>query len=340
MRVLAFDIGGANIKASDGERRSLSQPFALWQHPERLPDELHRLLDEFAGAEHIAVTMTGELADCFATKAEGVERILAAVEHAAGERPIAVWQTGGEFVSTADARELTPLVAAANWHALATWTARMSPTGAALLVDLGSTTLDIIPLVDGMPDPAGRTDRERLLSGELVYRGVRRTPLCAIASEVSFGGRTCPLAAELFATTLDLWLLTGDLPESPSDRCTANGGPATRAAAHDRLARMLCCDRDELSLDAAAGIAEELASRLEAEVAQAIQRVAESLPQSCSAVVTSGEGEFLVRRVLGRSGLRAQTAQHSLREMLGPEHSQAACAFALARLSIERGCSA
>lgn len=336
MSVLALDIGGANLKASDGAERSLSRPFSLWRDPDGLAGELTSIIAAFNAVDRLAVTMTGELADCFETKADGVNHILSAVETAAERRSVAVWQTGGEFVSTQDARELTPLVAAANWHALAAWTARMTPQGAGLLIDLGSTTTDLIPLVDGLPEPVGRTDLERLLSGELLYLGVRRTPLCAVVAEVPFRTVVCPLAAEVFATTLDVWLLTGDIPEAPADCSTANGRPATRSGAHDRLTRMLCCDRDEVPLPEAERLAQWVAGRMQSRLTVAIERIAQALCQRCSAVVTAGEGEFLTRRALaGVSSLR-DVPRLSLQEILGPAHSSAACAYALARLSMER----
>ena len=336
MSVLALDIGGANLKASDGAARSLSRPFPLWRDPDGLARELASIITEFDAVDRIAVTMTGELADCFETKADGVNHILSAVEAAAEGRSVAVWQTGGEFVGTQDARELVPLVAAANWHALATWAARMPPAGAGLLIDMGSTTTDLIPFVDGLPDTVGRTDLERLLSGELLYLGVRRTPLCAVASEVPFRDGVCPLAAELFAATLDVWLLTGDIAESPDDCHTANGRPATRNAAQDRLARMLCCDREEFSLDDALSAARALAARMQSRLTAAIERVARALPELCSAVVTTGEGEFLIHRALADASSFRAVPRLSLQEVLGPEHSSAACAYALAKLSMER----
>ena len=98
MPTLGLDIGGANIKASDGHAHSLSRQFAIWKHPERLAAELAAIVEQFPAADHIAVTMTAELADCFRAKAEGVERILAAVQQVAGERVVVVWQTAGVFV--------------------------------------------------------------------------------------------------------------------------------------------------------------------------------------------------------------------------------------------------
>ena len=54
----------------------------------------------------------------------------------------------------------------------------MVPTGNSILIDIGTTTSDIIPLTDGRPVPYGLTDRQRLESGELVgdvdFEGVKQ----------------------------------------------------------------------------------------------------------------------------------------------------------------------
>ena len=72
-----------------------------------------------------------------------------------------------------------------------------------------ATTADVIPLRGGLPCPRGSTDVHRLLGGELVYTGVRRTPLFAVVPSVPLRGRMCPLAAEFFATMLDAYLVLG-----------------------------------------------------------------------------------------------------------------------------------
>src|SRR5262249_53239624 len=149
----------------------------------------------------------------------------------AAGKPISVWRNDGRFVDLAVARQVPLQVAAANWLALATYAGRFAPSGPALLLDIGSTTTDVIPLHDGKPTPRGRTDPERLKCGELIYVGVRRTPLCAL---LGIEG-----AAEVFATTLDVALILDWIPENPDDCDTADGRPATKAAAHVRLARMM-----------------------------------------------------------------------------------------------------
>ncbi|MCA9055163.1 MAG: hypothetical protein KDA75_15085 [Planctomycetaceae bacterium] len=333
---VGLDIGGANLKGSDGETRSLSRPFAIWKAPQQLAAELARLLEGWPGWEGLAVTMTAELADCFATKSDGVAAILAAVREVADGRPVQVWQTGGEFFSVEEACEFPLLVAAANWHALATWAARMTAGLPGLLIDIGSTTTDIIPLRDGGPDACGQTDVSRLQSAELTYLGVRRTPLCAVASAVKYHGVETPLAAELFATSLDLFLLSGEITEDAASTETADGRPATREAARNRLAHLLCCDRDECSLNDAVGIAGQLREVFLQRLWQSLDRVLARNATAVSTVLISGEGEFLIPDLLGRDAGLTGAEVVSLTKALGPTHSSAACAFAVSRLARER----
>ena len=66
------------------------------------------------------------------------------------------------------------------------------------------------------------------------------------------------VAAELFATTLDVYLTLGLIREDATDCDTANGRPATRAFARARLARMLGGDAETVSEEQT----EQLAQRL------------------------------------------------------------------------------
>jgi len=339
--IVGLDIGGANIKAAHSDGESRSHSFPLWKSPEKLAETLTSLIGDWLPCSGVAVTMTGELADCFATKAEGVDKILAAVEHVSDRIPIAVWQTVGEFVDASTAREFWQLTAAANWHALATFVCRVAPEGTVLLLDIGSTTTDIIPLQNGLPNSSGRTDSERLISAELVYSGVRRTPVCAVAYSVPIerqvtGNGYAQLAAEFFATTQDVYLLHGDVSEDSADLDTANGQPATIAGAHDRLARQLCCDRSELSLDEAKSVADFLANVQRQRISGAIDRVLTTLDSPCEAVIVSGEGSFLGNQILDNHSKLKDVSRHSLTKMFSPETSTAACAFAITRLASER----
>lgn len=336
MRVLGLDIGGANIKAATETAEALSIPLEIWRSPDRLIDVLVPIMDRFSAAELLAVTMTAELADCFATKADGIDRVLRTVEVVAGKRPIYVWQTSGEFASTQEARDEPRLTAAANWHAQATFVGRLVPRGSAMLIDIGSTTTDLIPLVDGLPLPTGRTDIERLQSGELVYCGVRRTPLCALTNCVPLSGTDCAVAAELFATIFDVYLTLGDIAENSADCLTANGRPATLAAAHDRIARSIGGDTTEITAEDTHRIAEHIAATQLHRLCESAERVASRLPSSCDNVLISGSGAFLARRVAAQTPRLRNATITALPELFGPRVSDAACAFAVAKLAAER----
>lgn len=337
MSILGLDIGGANIKAADANGRTMTVPFAIWKSPDQLGARIDQICREFPGVTQLAVTMTAELADCYATKAEGVASILNQVESAKSK--VLVWTTAGDLVESAAACQQPMQVAAANWHVLATWVGRTLMTAlpgeqaCSLLIDIGTTTTDMIPLVNGHPQTVGWTDMTRLQSGELSYSGVKRTPLCAVAQSVPWREGYCPVAAELFATMLDVYLLLGDIPEDENNRETANGQPATRTAAHDRVARQLCGDRDEVSMDEATQVARFLADVQRQRLAGSLDRVLARCSGPCLTVVVSGSGAFLARRLIaGNSQLKTAHIK-SLDEFLSPGISEAACAYALAMLA-------
>jgi probable H4MPT-linked C1 transfer pathway protein len=330
---LGLDIGGANLKASDGDRFARSQPFALWRDPARLPQELRALLAAAPAADRLAVTMTGELADCFASKAQGVRFIVDAVREAAGERAVFIYLTDGRLVSPELALRRPLLAAASNWHALARFVGRYAARGPALLLDVGSTTCDIIPLVDGIPAACGRNDTERLLAGELVYTGVERSPVCAVAAVVPYRGQQCPVAQELFATARDVYITLGQLPEDAGCRDTADGQPATRLAARRRLARMIAADVRQFSQRDALVLAAAVAEAQTRQLAAAIRQVADRLAAWPSTVILSGHGDFLAQRALLHLGQRRRPL--SLQDQLGPQQSRCAPACALAVLARE-----
>lgn len=336
---LALDVGGANVKAATRGRGAWSVRFETWRRPERLAALLHAIGLEAAPFEGVAVSMTAELCDCFATRAEGVRAVLEAVSQALPGRKAHVWKTDGRFSPLSSALVTPQLAAASNWLALAAMAGRRVPEGPGLLVDVGSTTTDIIPLRDGRPVPRGRTDTERLRSGELVYAGVRRTPVCALATVLDWRGVPTGLMAELFATTLDVYLTLGLLRPDPADRATADGRPATIEAARDRLARMVGADRDSFSTADARALALAADDALMARLLAAASRVCEALDGPPRGVVVAGSGEFLARRLAERVVAPGGSIL-SLADAWGPAASVAACARALLALAEERlGCA-
>jgi probable H4MPT-linked C1 transfer pathway protein len=289
---------------------------------------------DFADCEEIAVTMTGELCDCFDTKWAGVICILNAVLNVARCRPVWVWGTDGEFRHTEDAKRDHMTVAAANWHATATFVGGYVPRGTALLVDIGSTTTDLIPILDGVPWTVGKTDTARLRSGELVYTGVKRTPAAVFLGP--------DVASEFFAAAHDAYLLLGDVPDDMADCDTADGRPSTQTHAHARLSRMICGDPVLTSAQETRTLATRFVERQKAFLVKKVEQLLPRLQEMRLAAlhpyrfaVVAGSGEFLARRLVD------QLSKHfdevlSLSDRLGPDLSACAPAYAVARLLAER----
>jgi probable H4MPT-linked C1 transfer pathway protein len=323
---LAVDIGGANTKAAwlDGESlRTVSRPFEVWRDREALAAVLRDVADEVAAgpARAVAITMTAELSDAFRTKREGVAFVLDAAEKALGEP--SVLTTAGELVSIDAARARPWDVAAANWVATALAVAAVHPD--ALLIDVGSTTADIVAIADGRVAATGRNDLERLMAGELVYTGALRTNLAAIALRVPVRGDWCPVSSEYFAISGDIHLVLGHLPPEVYDCPTPDGRPATIAFARERIARLVCADTDQLEDGEIDAIAAFLHGEQLRQLEDAGSRVAGSLPPGAP-VVAVGSGAFLGRAVAERLGRAAADGPWSA------THGEAAPAVALAAL--------
>ena len=305
--VLGWDVGGVNIKVArvmDGEVPAVrGRPFELQRAPHTLAGLLRELAAEVGAdvrAPH-AVTMTAELSQMFRTKREGVGFVLEAVEAAFPSSVIRVYAVDGRFLDTDEARHEPLAVAAANWAATARAVAVHHPDS--LLVDVGTTTTDIIPIVGGVVAAQGRTDPERLTSGELVYTGALRTPAEAIASHVPLGRGVAGVSAEGFALAGDVHLWRGDLAPIDYTTPTPDGRPATREFAGERLARVVCADRELLDDDAVSKIADALSGAQVARIAAAMRRVRARHSALRTAVVT-GLGAFLGEAAARAAGLQ------------------------------------
>lgn len=333
MSALALDIGGANLKAADGLGWARSVPFALWREPERLAVALGEIIVSAPASARLAVTMTGELCDSFRTKADGVRHILAAVEEVAAGREVGVYLVDGRFASTGEACELPRLAAASNWRALAQFACRFVGVRTGLMIDVGSTTTDVILFKDGCVAARGTSDTERLLVGELVYTGVGRTPLCAVTHSLPYCDKMCPVAAEFFATTADVYVTLGEIAEQPEAAWTADGRPLTRPNARGRLARMICADRSTFDDDDARCAAEAVRDAQLAQLRHAVEQVLSAISGPPARFVVSGAGEFLAARIVKQIWAHGQVI--SMATELGAEVSACAPAHALAVLARE-----
>ncbi|HXE57488.1 MAG TPA: hydantoinase/oxoprolinase family protein [Gemmatimonadales bacterium] len=331
---MGWDIGGVNTKVARvvgggaAVIATAARAFELQRAPDRLVGVLRELAAEVgAGPGEVhGVTMTAELSQLFRSKGEGVAFVLDALRAAFPDATLRVYSTAGEWLEPGAALARPLAVAAANWSATARLVARDHPD--AILIDIGTTTTDIIPIVGGVVAALGATDLDRLRHGELVYTGAVRTPVESLAQALPWpDGTAIGLAAEWFATAGDVHLWRGELPPEVYAVPTADGRPATREHAAERLARAVCADRSMLDDAAIDRLAAALAEAQERRVAQAVGRVRRRHPGLGTAVV-AGVGDFIAERAARRVGLTVVR----MREMLGSRASSIAPAVAVACL--------
>ena len=308
--VLGWDIGGVNTKAvrvrlrngAAPELESASLPFEIQHELAALADTLRLLAQRLGRADGWAhaVTMTAELSQAFRTKREGVATVLDGVLAAFPSDPVRVFTVDGRFVAPDEARTIPLQVGASNWVATATLAARVAPD--AILVDIGTTSTDIIPIVAGKVAARGRTDPARLSTGELVYTGAVRTPVEAIVRDVPLWGGRAGVAAEAFATVGDAHIWLGSVPPEDYTAPTSDRRPVTREAAGERLARVVCGDREMLDDQAIDRIARAVVEAQAEQVVAGIRQVHRAFPSLAVAIVT-GVGEHIAADAARRAGL-------------------------------------
>ena len=124
-----------------------------------------------------------------------------------------------------------------------------------------------------------------------------------------------------------------ELPEDTTDVHTADGRPATRAAALVRLGRMLCADAEQFNEQDAQAMAQAAAAAQADILFRAIENVVQNREQPPTKIILSGHGEFLAKRVFEK--LQWPFEVVSLQEEIGAAASRCAAAHALAVLMRE-----
>jgi hypothetical protein len=339
--IVGWDIGGVNVKAAwlvweRGEAKAVrvsSCPFEIWRAKDSLPEVLRAVLAQVSDElpQVMAVTMTAELSDVFVTKREGVVSVVDTLLAAFPRCASYALDLSGRFAALAEARTRPLDFAAANWLATALFVARSYPD--CLLIDVGSTTADIIPILDGQVACQDRTDMGRLMSGELVYTGAVRTHLAAIVHAVPVRGRWCPVASEHFAISGDIHLILGHLRSEDYVFPTPDGRLPTIESARRRLARLVCADVEMLSAAEIDEMARYIYQQQLGQISAAIWQVRSRFAERADLlVVAMGSGAFLAVEASRRLGLAAlNVAAH-----WGPEASAVAPCVAVAQLLAEQ----
>jgi len=253
--VLGFDVGGANTKAAyisvrDGkcfDAKVAVEYFPVWKQPQKLVDVLLKLKNQLCNCrlDGVGVTMTAELSDAYQTKREGVNHILSCFMQIFTGTPLYVLNTEAKL-EPIEIDLCQPLrVAGANWAATGWLVAQQLKN--CVVVDVGSTSTSIIPIVNGQVAALGKTDLDKLLCGELVYTGSLRTNVATIVQSIPIRSGIATVSSELFALSADVHLILGNISREDYISETADGRGKTVGEAFARLARVVCADTEMLA---------------------------------------------------------------------------------------------
>lgn len=288
--MIGVDVGGANLKIVTDTGIHIHY-CPLWEN-----SPLTTLLLQYSRTDQdrAAVVMSGELADCFETKLQGISYIVNAVRQAF---PRALFYgTDAQFHDRA-----VPLLGAANWLASADFLRARHPD--AILLDVGSTTADIIPL-NHFVNLVGMTDLDRLQAGYLLYTGMLRTSIATLLSSVELAGVRTPVSTEHFATSADVHLVLGHIPPSLYTCDTPDRKEKTRKASLRRLARVVCADLDEIGEGGAQQIAEQFWAIQRDMICSNVKKIAKR--SGTKEIIVAGIGAPLVSRELGGKDLNRE----------------------------------
>jgi probable H4MPT-linked C1 transfer pathway protein len=282
MYYLGIDIGGANTKAALIETHqgclkgvgAVKRYFPLWKKRRELPQLLREVGRELIGSKEtppIGVTMTAELCDCYKTKGEGVSHVLESCRESFPGAIIKVLDVYGGLIGLEEAIEEPLRVAASNWVATGWMVSHLYRD--CIVVDVGSTTTSIIPIINGRIVAEGRNDLEKLMNGELVYTGSLRTNIAALVDRVPVKGGWARVSSELFALSGDIHLLLDHIGEEDYTTETADGRGVSKGEARARLARVVCADAEMLGEEEILELARYIYRRQVDLIVEAIEEV-------------------------------------------------------------------
>jgi len=315
VNVLGLDIGGANTKATflrteQGKvtkQKTVLEYFPVWKKEKKqlvgLLKNIEKSLVKSTVLDGVGVTITAELSDAYVTKKEGINHVLDCVTQVFGDMKVFVLDVEANLLSVRQALKEHLKVSSANWAATGWVVSQLIKTG--IVVDVGSTTTSIIPIINGKITAQGKTDLEKLQNGELIYSGSLRTNIAAIINTIPVNGKTTRVCSELFAQSGDVHLILGNISKEDYTAETCDGRGKTKPEALARLARVVSGDTDMITEHEILSMAEFVYKKQVEQIAEGLNQVYErtKLPKENIKIVVTGLGRnFLARKAAQQVG--------------------------------------
>lgn len=262
MIIIGLDIGGANTKAACVyfkdekiiDSFSYIEYFPFWQKTiTEIPEILGRVIKNLVeknnfkleNIDYFAVTITAELSDAFQTKKEGILTILNALETVFDRDRLKFITNKIKFVDYETAKSDYSSISAANWASTALFLGKFISD--CILIDAGSTTIDIIPILKSVPVPQEKDDISRLINHELIYTGGLRATIPSITHHVPYKGKYIRISFEKFALISDIHRILNNISEEDYINDTADNRSKSLNDCYARLSRVICMDIETIS---------------------------------------------------------------------------------------------
>jgi len=300
LKIIGLDIGGANLKICELDTDKKKYTCNFYHIPIWIKglDGIKEILRRINFFDYVSVTMTAELSDYFRTKREGVKKICEMVIDIFNKDKVYFLNNRFQLLNFDEVDDLLTL-AGANWCSTSWFVSKLEKD--ILLIDVGSTTTDIIPIKDHRPIPQGFTDDERLTYGELIYTGALRTNLCSIVSKVPFRGREVRVSSELFALSGDIHLILGNIKEEDYITETADKRGKNFKDSLNRVAHLICLDESLVTEEDIIHICKYIYQRQLDQIKEGILQVLSRVKLSKFMVCGLGK-DFLAKKALEQLG--------------------------------------
>jgi len=295
MKIIGWDIGGAHIKAAKidfkkqtSRTKQIYSP--IWKNLNYLKKSIKLIKKKLGKTNYHAITMTAELSDIFPDRKNGVKHIVNLSSKILGEKNI-FFYSKKNFLKKKTAIKKTFELNSMNWHATASFISNFFPN--CILVDIGSTTTDIIPIKNKEIISKGTNDYQRLKSSELIYLGVLRTPIQAVEKKKN-------LINENFANLSDVYRVLNKIPRTVDLLPTLDNKTKNKHDSARRIARIFGKDYKKNHFLKW----KRTACQIEDEHLKILKRVVNKIEKKNFLkkvpIIGAGIGEFLVKRIYNK----------------------------------------
>jgi len=340
VKIIGWDIGGVNSKAALIDhandkiisKKLSSKYFPIFKHKrEEFFEKLLEISDELSleNVKFMAVTITAELSDAFFSKREGLEFITKCFHDCFPDKEIYFLTNERNFLRYEELKDKILKLAATNWIASSFFIGKQVQD--CLFIDIGSTTTDIIPIINGKHATTGVSDLDRLISGELVYTGTLRSTIPSILHYLNVKGKKSRISFEKFALIADVHLVLHNITSKEYTCETADDRPNDYNNSLARISRIVCADTEMLTENEILQLAQQIHDAQVEMIKEGIQQVTKRIGQldnkKYPIVVLGLGGKILAEKAAKDLGFNNIIR---LSEMIGEESSNIAPSLSVA----------